>query len=64
MRLEIGDDLTLTIGPGAVRVRPRAALRLAEDLARKAFRRILAEEAHVTIDRPRMASPRVRRGLS
>lgn len=63
MGLQIGDDLSLRIGTEAVRVRPHVALRLAEDLVRKAMRAIICEEAHVTLDRPRMPSPRVRRGL-
>lgn len=44
-RFGVSEDLVITVGNVAVRVTPRHGLRIAEDLARKAFRRILIEEA-------------------
>lgn len=45
MTISISDDLVVRLGKSEVALSPRAGLRLAEDLARKAFRRALDEEA-------------------
>ena len=45
MRIAISDDLVVRLGNSEVALSPRAGLRLAEDLARKSFRRALDEEA-------------------
>lgn len=41
----IGDDLTIRIGPATARLTPSEGLDFSEELARKSFRRALAEEA-------------------
>lgn len=43
--LTITDDLRITIGDHGMTLTPTQGLHLAEDLARKAFRRALTEEA-------------------
>ena len=43
--LTITDDLRITIGDHVATLTPTQGLHLAEDLARKAFRRALTEEA-------------------
>jgi hypothetical protein len=43
--IRVSGDLTVRIGDAAVRLSPREGLKLAENLARKSFRRVLAEEA-------------------
>ena len=43
--LRISPDLGITVGTGTVVLTPAAGLRVAEDLARKSFRKALAEEA-------------------
>ena len=45
MTILITDDLVVRLGDAEVALSPRAGLRLAEDLARKSFRRVLDEEA-------------------
>jgi hypothetical protein len=45
--IRVSGDLTIRIGDAAVRLSPREGLRLAENLARKSFRRVLAEEAGI-----------------
>jgi hypothetical protein len=45
MRISITDALVVRLGGAEVALSPRAGLRLAEDLARKSFRRALDEEA-------------------
>jgi hypothetical protein len=55
--LRISPDLGLSIGNETVTVSPAAGLRLAEELARKSFRRALAEEACLPGDTPRKRRP-------
>jgi len=43
--LSISDDLTLAIGAARITLSPRQGLELAEQLARKSFRRAMSEEA-------------------
>ncbi len=43
--LKISPDLTLSLGGATAPITPRAGLRLAEELTRKSFRKMLAEEA-------------------
>ncbi len=45
MMISIGDDLVVRLGEAKVALSPRSSLRLAEELARKSFRRALDEEA-------------------
>jgi hypothetical protein len=45
MTIVITDNLVVRLGGAEVALSPRAGLRLAEDLARKSFRRALDEEA-------------------
>ena len=44
-RLQITDDLLITVGNSTVQITPSHGLRIAETLARKSFRRALSEEA-------------------
>lgn len=43
--VEVSENLSVSIAGHSVRLTPSQSLDLAEDLARKAFRRALAEEA-------------------
>jgi hypothetical protein len=45
MTISISDELVVRVGNAEVALSPRAGLRLAEDLARKSFRRVLDQEA-------------------
>ncbi len=54
----ITDDLRITIGDHGMTLTPTQGLHLAEDLARKAFRRALTEEAGLLAVLP---SPRAAR---
>jgi hypothetical protein len=53
----IGDNLDLIIGRSRISLTPAQALAAAEELARKAFRRALTEEAERI---PRSISPRLK----
>lgn len=50
--LNITDDLRITVGSSEIRLSPSQGLQAAEELARKAFRRVLAQEAEVTVPKP------------
>jgi hypothetical protein len=54
--VKISDDLVIAIGGAEQALSPRQGLALAERLARKAFRRVLAEEAN-RLPRRRAARP-------
>jgi hypothetical protein len=60
MTLSISDDLIVRLGNAEITLSPRSGLELAEELARKSFRRALDEEAakaeheHHSHSRPRM----------
>lgn len=56
--IRISEDLRLSVGGIEVRLSPAQGLAAAEDLARKSFRRALAEEAEA---RPATANPAKRR---
>lgn len=45
--LNITDDLRITVGSSEIRLSPSQALQAAEELARRAFRRALAEEVEI-----------------
>ena len=49
--IQVSTDLDVTIGGARVTLTPSQGLDLAEDLARKSFRRALAEEAALPSDR-------------
>lgn len=49
-RIRIADDLRISIGDRVAVITPTQGLRLSERLARKSFRRMLAEEAARTDD--------------
>lgn len=51
-KLQIGDDLRISIGEAAVQLTPTRGLELAERLARASFRKVLAEEAGLAPRRP------------
>lgn len=61
--LTITDDLRITIGDHGTTLTPTQGLHLAEDLARKAFRRALTEEAGLA-DVLRSAPRRPKRAVS
>jgi len=44
--IRVSDDLAIAIGGASVRLTPSEGLDLAEDIARKSFRRALDAEAH------------------
>lgn len=45
----ISDDLRITVGGAEIRLSPAQGLKAAEDLARKSFRRVLAQEAEAVV---------------
>jgi hypothetical protein len=56
--LQISDALDLGIGPVTVRLTPAQGLDLAEDLARKSFRRMFREENEALPKRSRAGTGR------
>ena len=58
MTVSITGDLVLHVDGAEVALSPRAGLRLAEDLARKSFRRVLDDEAQKAADRARARAQR------
>jgi hypothetical protein len=54
-RFSIGDNLDLVVGRSRVNLTPAQGLAMAEELARKSFRRALTEEAERI---PKSLSPR------
>ena len=51
-RFQITDDLHISVGGSMVQITPSHGLRIAETLARKSFRRVLAEEAETVAPKP------------
>jgi hypothetical protein len=49
---KITDDLRITVGGSEIRLSPAQGLDVAEDLARKSFRRVLAQEAAGAASKP------------
>ena len=45
LHLNVGDDLSVSLGDATVRLTPAEGLDFAEEIARKSFRQALAEEA-------------------
>ena len=49
---KISDDLRITVGGAEIWLSPAQGLKAAEDLARKSFRRVLAQEAEAVVTKP------------
>ena len=59
-RFQISDDLHISIGDSMVQITPARGLQIAETLARKSFRRALAEEAETVAPKPAKKRPDIR----